>query len=353
MVLDNYTTRKWSNVKAWLARPSATTCISPRPPRRGLNLVERWFRELTNKAIRRGVLHSVPDLIGSIEDYMKVITSEPLSAQKEHLEMEACSMRLGRLFHPETKRALVVAFDRGLGADASGGGEDPSAIISAVDSSGAEGVLVSPGILDRHRHLLAHRHAPAVLLRSDFIFMGQLQPEGLAGDGEEYRVLVSGPEAAAMGADAVVLFLILGYRSDATTADNAQAVARTAREAHAVGLPVIVETVLWGSRAINQADASALKYACRLAAELGADAVKTQYTGDVTSMREVITSCPVPVLLLGGPKVDTEEDLVNQTTEALSTGARGLVYGRNVWQSADPSGTATQLHRLVHESPAS
>ena len=42
-----------------------------------MNLVERWFRELTDKAIRRGVFHSVPDLIAAIEKYMQVHNDEP------------------------------------------------------------------------------------------------------------------------------------------------------------------------------------------------------------------------------------------------------------------------------------
>lgn len=265
--------------------------------------------------------------------------------------METSEFRLNRLFDVVSGRALFIAFDRGLGADVSGGGEDSAAIVDAVVSSGAEGIVLSPGMLDRQRAKLSHRGAPAVLLRSDLFVMGGLQPAGLAADGcEEYRTLVTAHEAAAMGADAMVLFFIMGFANDATTADNAQAVARTCREAHSIGLPVIVETVLWGSRSQNQSDAHALTYGCRLAAELGADAIKTQYVGDPEAMRKLINACPVPVLLLGGPKVDDDEELLIQSAAALSSGARGLVYGRNVWQADDPLAMATRLHKIVHTS---
>nr|WP_017201836.1 hypothetical protein [Microbacterium barkeri] len=264
--------------------------------------------------------------------------------------METSEFRLGRLFAKDTGRTMIVAFDRGLGASAQGGGESATGVVQSVVDAGADGILLSPGLLDRSRELLAHRNAPAVLVRSDFIFLGSLQPTGTAGAGEEYRRLIDAREAAALGADAIVMFLILGNPDDAVTADNCRAIARAAREAHEVGLPLIVETVLWGSRVENQADAEALIYVNRLAAELGADAVKTQYTGDVASMRAVVDNTPVPLLLLGGPKTDDEEALRSSAAEALSTGARGLVYGRNVWQAADPAATARKLHELVHSA---
>lgn len=264
--------------------------------------------------------------------------------------METSEFRLGRLFAKDTGRTMIVAFDRGLGASAKGGGESAQTVVQAVVDSGADGILLSPGLLDRSRKQLAHRNAPAVLVRTDFIFLGALQPNGTAGKGEEYRRLIDAREAAALGADAIVMFLILGNPDDAVTADNARAVARAAREAHEVGLPLIVETVLWGSLVQDQADAEALIYVNRLAAELGADAVKTQYTGDVQSMREVVDNTPVPLLLLGGPKTDNIDTLRATTSDALSSGARGLVYGRNVWQAADPASTARTLHDLVHSA---
>jgi transposase len=77
MILDNYATHKHKDVKAWLAKhPRFQLHFTPTSSS-WLNLVERWFRELTGKALRRGVFHSVPDLIASIEEYMKVHNNEP------------------------------------------------------------------------------------------------------------------------------------------------------------------------------------------------------------------------------------------------------------------------------------
>src|SRR5450756_297043 len=77
VILDNYATHKHADVTAWLAKhPRFHLHFTPTSSS-WLNLVERWFRELTDKAIRRGVFHSVPDLITAIEKYMEVHNDEP------------------------------------------------------------------------------------------------------------------------------------------------------------------------------------------------------------------------------------------------------------------------------------
>ena len=77
MILDNYATHKHKNVKVWLAKhPRFHLPLTPASSS-WLNLVERWFRELTDKAIRRGVFHCVPDLIAAIEKYMEVHNDKP------------------------------------------------------------------------------------------------------------------------------------------------------------------------------------------------------------------------------------------------------------------------------------
>jgi len=77
MILDNYATHKHPAVKAWMAdHPRFHLHFTPTSSS-WLNLIERWFRELTDKALRRGVFHSVPDLIASIEKYMDVHNESP------------------------------------------------------------------------------------------------------------------------------------------------------------------------------------------------------------------------------------------------------------------------------------
>jgi DhnA family fructose-bisphosphate aldolase class Ia len=169
--------------------------------------------------------------------------------------------------------------------------------------------------------------------------------------GEQYRVLVSPKDAAALGAGAVVMFLIQGPEEGKMFADNARAVAEAASEAHQVGLPLIVECTLWGSRMTDRKDPDLLAFGCRMAAELGADAVKTEYTGDPGTMAEVIEGCPVPVLTLGGAKGTSEEAVVEAARGAIEGGAKGIIFGRNVWQADDPMRMSASLREVVHGVP--
>ena len=77
LIVDNYATHKHANVRAWLVKhPRFQLHFTPTSSS-WLNLVERWFRELTDKALRRGIFHSVPDLIDSIEEYLDAHNDNP------------------------------------------------------------------------------------------------------------------------------------------------------------------------------------------------------------------------------------------------------------------------------------
>ena len=155
-----------------------------------------------------------------------------------------------------------------------------------------------------------------------------------------------------MGAGAITMFLIVGMEGGAEFADNVVAVAAAAQQARAIGLPVIVESVLWGSRMDDQRDPELLAFAARMAAELGADAIKTTYTGDPETMRQVVEGCPIPVLVLGGVRSADPAVVIEATRGALEAGAKGVVYGRNVWQADDPLLMCGVLRDVIHGASA-
>jgi fructose-bisphosphate aldolase, class I len=144
-------------------------------------------------------------------------------------------------------------------------------------------------------------------------------------------VVATPAEAAALGADAVIMIMAFGLQDREMFVDNAGAIAKGARQAHKVGLPLIVEATLWGKRLQDQRDPESLSYACHVAVELGADAVKTEYTGDPLTMAQVVDACSVPVVAPGGPWSDDVEALLSATRGAVDAGARGVAYGRNIW----------------------
>ncbi|MCA1717729.1 MAG: fructose-bisphosphate aldolase [Actinobacteria bacterium] len=258
--------------------------------------------------------------------------------------MSGAELRLGRLFDRESGRSFITAFDHGTNLRVSPEAGKPLEVVENIVAGEPDGVLISPGLLKQAYHLFAFRGAPVPVLRADWTILD----ERMKDIGEHYRVICSPQEAAALGAGAMVMYLIMGPEEGTMFADNAQAIAGAAHEARRVGLPLIVEATLWGSRMSDKKDQDLLAYCCRIAAELGADAIKTEYTGDPETMAAVVEECPVPVLTLGGAKGGSEEAVLENARGAIEAGARGLIFGRNVWQADEPAKMSASLREVVH-----
>jgi DhnA family fructose-bisphosphate aldolase class Ia len=262
-------------------------------------------------------------------------------------KMDGAELRMGRLFDRESGRSFITAFDHGTNLRVPPEAGRPLEVVEKIVDGEPDGVLISPGLLKQAAHLFAYRGAPVPVLRADWTMLDEIMTDL----GEQYRVLLAPREAAALGAGAIVMYLIMGPEEGTMFADNARAIAEAASEAHRAGLPLIVEATLWGSRMSDKKDPDLLAYCCRIAAELGADAVKTEYTGDSETMAGVVEGCPVPVLTLGGAKGDSEEAVVEAARGAIEGGARGIIFGRNVWQADDPARMSASLREVVHGLP--
>lgn len=257
--------------------------------------------------------------------------------------MSGTEIRLGRLF-ADSGRSFITAYDHGTNLRLPMDGGSPRSVLSTIIDGGPDGVLLSAGMLHANADLFARRGAPAPVVRADWTVID----EGWQKDsGEFHRVTVSPSEALHMGAAAICMYLIGGPGPGTMFADNVAAVAAAAGEARRVGIPLIVEATLWGSRHKDKKDPEQLQHMCRIAYESGADAIKTEYTGDPESMRQVIASVGVPVLTLGGAVGDPEA--VHEAARgAIEAGASGLIFGRNVWAAPDPVATTRSLLATVH-----
>lgn len=258
--------------------------------------------------------------------------------------MKGVELRLGRLFGVRSERSYVVALDHGLMLGVQPGFEHALDVVERSLAGRPDGVLISPGLLARAAHLFGRSGAPSPIVRVDWL----ANDPRLASYGDRHRVVCSPREAAVLGGDAVIAYLVLGTADGAEFSDNVAAIGRLAGEAHEVGLPLIVEAVAWGTQATERQDADLLAFGCRTAVELGADAIKTEYTGDPESMRALVDGIPAPVLVLGGVRRPEPEALYEMTEAALGAGAAGVVYGRNVWQADDPVAVAERIRSLVH-----
>jgi fructose-bisphosphate aldolase / 2-amino-3,7-dideoxy-D-threo-hept-6-ulosonate synthase len=93
-----------------------------------------------------------------------------------------------------------------------------------------------------------------------------------------------------------------------------------------------------------------VSHVARIGAEAGADIVKTVYTGDRDSFKKVVKTCPVRVVIAGGPKASTDEDILEMCDGAMQAGAIGVTFGRNIFQHKNPPQILHALSRIIFNS---
>jgi putative autoinducer-2 (AI-2) aldolase len=121
--------------------------------------------------------------------------------------------------------------------------------------------------------------------------------------------------------------------------------ARLVDEGERYGIPVMAVTAV--GRELKKRDARYLALACRIAAELGARVVKTYYC---EKFEKVIQGCPVPIVIAGGPKVDTEYEVLQFVYDGIQKGAIGVNLGRNIWQDEHPVAMIRAIRAIIHEN---
>jgi DhnA family fructose-bisphosphate aldolase class Ia len=148
--------------------------------------------------------------------------------------------------------------------------------------------------------------------------------------------------------------LRLGADSVKVLASSGNPAQWTALQRYAVvcerwGIPLQAEVIPGGFDQRDQHTAQNIAMVSRQAAEMGADYVKTLYTGDPESMRKVVEGATVPVIILGGDRAPDEATLLAQVRNAFDAGIAGVAFGRNIWSHSDPAAMTRRLVEVVHE----
>jgi DhnA family fructose-bisphosphate aldolase class Ia len=157
-------------------------------------------------------------------------------------------------------------------------------------------------------------------------------------------MLGNAEDAMRHGADAVLTYMVVGTGDVDFEMKEIARNAQLARECERLGIPLIIETLARGKSVQNPSDPQWIKLHTRMATELGADAVKTDYAGSVESMREVVESCQLPILVLGGSPNDSAMGVVRS---AMKAGAAGVFFGRNVFQAKDMQGFLREARAIL------
>ena len=115
------------------------------------------------------------------------------------------------------------------------------------------------------------------------------------------------------------------------------------------GMPLMAEVIPGGFAAgPEMRTPEKIAAGARIAMEAGADVIKTFYTGDPASFRTIVEYCPVPIVVLGGERVQNDAELLDNVRDAMAAGAAGVAIGRNIWQHPTPAEITARLFALVH-----
>jgi DhnA family fructose-bisphosphate aldolase class Ia len=239
-------------------------------------------------------------------------------------------------------RALIVAMDHARTHGHIEGLEDPGRVIDAAIEGGADGVMTSYGVIKAYRSKLIGKIPTYMRLDGG---PSLFREDWLANT--EWSLLHTVEDARMMGVDGVVVMLFMGIPVELKTMEI---VAQVAGDGYRYNMPVMAEALPGkAERVPNPMDAHAMAAACRLGFEHGADYLKTYYTGTVESFRKVIENTPAPVLVAGGGRMDQPEQALQVVKDILEAGAKGVFFGRNIWQSSNPVGMVRAISRVVHE----
>ncbi len=262
--------------------------------------------------------------------------------------------RMDRLFNRHGDgRAVCVAADHGYMSDVTPNVVELIPVTEAVIAGGVDGILLSPGQAKRLAPYFQGRNGPALILRADWMNMPRLGTSNVANAVPQrllfHQKVLTAQQALDLGATAITIYLFLGY-NDRVETTGIDVCAKFVSECRQVGLPCIIEPLAYGGQVTGANIVEILTLGARMAVEIGADALKIPYTGDVESFRNLVDIAGVPVLVLGGARSDHERDALELFAEGLEAGGSGCLMGRNVTKSPDPKGMVAQLAGIAHRN---
>jgi len=239
--------------------------------------------------------------------------------------------RLSRIIRPADGRTVMLAVDHGYFLGPTSKLEVPRETIAPLVPY-ADALMLTRGVL--RTSVDPGADVPVVLRVSGAtsIIGPSLADEGLT---------TSMEDALRLNVAAVTLSIFIGTEHERQTLLS---LSELVNEGERYGMPVLAVTAV--GKELEKRDARFLALCCRIAAELGAHFVKTYYCDD---FEKVVQGCPVPIVIAGGPRLETFRDTLRLVHDALEQGASGVDMGRNIWQSEHPVAAIRAVRAIVHE----
>ncbi|MCD1295235.1 fructose-bisphosphate aldolase [Methanocella sp. CWC-04] len=247
------------------------------------------------------------------------------------------TIRMERIFNRRTGKTVMVPMDHGITLGPVTGLVNIKDVLTLAVEGGANAVLMHKGIV-KDCYIKCPKTAGLIVHLS--------ASTNLSSD-PDHKVLVTTPlEGLKLGADAISIHVNIGSEKEQLMLQDAGYVSRECEE---YGLPFLAMMYPRGKNIHNQYDKDLIAHVCRVGAELGADIIKTNYTGDPDSFKHVVKGCPVPVLVAGGLRTNTDVELLHKIRGALEAGAKGVAIGRNVFMHEQPARMVKRICAVVHE----
>ena len=258
--------------------------------------------------------------------------------------------RMNRLFR--NGRCLDVAIDHGVCNEPTfmPGLEDIGAVVDQLIAAGPDAIQMNYGQADLLQ-ARPERDKPALVMRLDM---------GNPYNDRRHRVMWAELQnrdepiigALEMDAACVVVNLFMLPDEPELFRQCVENISRVRADCHRYGMPLMIEPLVMLPNAIRggyqvDGDAEKIVTLVRLASEMGADIIKADPTDDPADFHRVVEAARVPVLVRGGGKEDLKTVLA-KSAALMRQGAKGLVYGRNIYQHANPKAVVSALMAIIH-----
>jgi predicted phospho-2-dehydro-3-deoxyheptonate aldolase len=247
-------------------------------------------------------------------------------------------IRIERLMDKETGRFVIIPMDHGVSIGPVPGLMDFPHTVNEIARGGATAILMHKGLIEG-----GHRgHGKDIGLVVHLSVSTGRAPDPNA------KVLAGSVEdCIRLGADGVSIHVNIGSSNETQQLED---FGRVASDCYKWGMPLVAMMYPRGHDITDPFEVETVKHVARIGAELGADIVKTLYTGSPDTFKEVVRSVNVPVVIAGGPKVDSELALLKTVRDAIDAGAKGVSIGRNIWQHKDVYSMTRAISAIVVEN---
>jgi len=235
----------------------------------------------------------------------------------------------------DQQRAVIVPMDHGISVGPIPGLVDMKSTMEKVSEGGATAVALHKGMVP-----FGHRGSGKDLGLIVHLSAGT----GINPDPNAKVIVTEVEEAIKLGADAVSIHINLGAETESRMIEDAGRISAKCRD---WGMPLLVMIYPRGKEIDNSFDPDLLKQCARVATELGADLVKTSYTGDIETFREVVKGAQIPVVIAGGPQMSSDRELLQMVHDSIQAGGSGVSIGRNVFQHKNVTGITKAISKIV------